>query len=433
MNRRVVTLQALILAVFVSILVLLTASTALAKTTLRFWIHEHPPEVNYIKEVLIPEFVKKHPDVNIEFSYFPHKDYTQKIMVAMATGTAPDFFDLGDWFYPTFTAKSLLDPVPSQAFGYKNLDALLKDYIPHSLDGLMDEGKLYGIPIQLNSFSLYINTAHFREAGLDPDKDAPKTWDDLVRVAQKLVKTENARITREGFDFPYNGPVWAMYTFDPLIRQFGGSILSADGKKATINSPAGVAALTMWRDLAYKYKVADPNLSVATGAVPNQDFTIGKVSMWTTGPWALEQIKANAEVYKDTVVAPIPQHDPAHPVTLLYGFAWTVNAKTTPDKKKLAWEFIAMAADRPTEWLLKLGFPQPRIRWYESAEAKKFPFLDTFIGDMARGHYLTRSVYFNEISQSVDRAIQRCLFNGMDPKESLDIAAREIDNVLQGK
>ena len=106
--------KALILCLLlVPVLIFPMVLKAEEKVTLHFWIHQHPPEIQFIQEALFPEFKKTHPNVDIEFSYFPNKDYSQKIMVAMATGTAPDFFDLGDWFYPTFVNKGLIAPVAS--------------------------------------------------------------------------------------------------------------------------------------------------------------------------------------------------------------------------------------------------------------------------------------------------------------------------------
>ncbi|MGE5607041.1 MAG: ABC transporter substrate-binding protein [Bacteroidota bacterium] len=427
--------KGIILTLLVLTLVLATLPLQAANTTtVRFWVHQHPPQIQYTQEVLIPEFKKTHPDVEIEFSYFPGSDYVQKLMVAFATGTGPDFFDLGDYYYPGFIEKGLIDPVDFKAMGYKDQAEFEALYMKNGLEGLKFGGKLYGIPIQQNSFSLLINTKYFKEAGLDPKKDYPKTWADIAKLAPKLAKFDaNGRVIREAFDLPYNGPYWAMFTFDPLIRQFGGSVLTPDGKKAALNSKAGVAAMKMWQDLLYKSKAGDPNVSVATAAVPNEDFTQGKVAMWTTGPWALAQIEANPEVSKNTMVVPYPQYDLKNPQTMMYGFAWSVNKAADAQKKKAAWEFISMSANRPTEWLLKLGFPQPRLNWYKSSDAQTFPYLNVWMEDMAKAKFLPRTPYYNEVSQAVDRAIQRCMFNKMDPKQSLDIAADEINKVLAGK
>jgi Bacterial extracellular solute-binding protein len=46
-------------------------------------------------------------------------------------------------------------------------------------------GVLYAVPIQMNAFSLFLNNRLFKEAGLDPQKDAPKSWEDVGRLSKK--------------------------------------------------------------------------------------------------------------------------------------------------------------------------------------------------------------------------------------------------------
>jgi multiple sugar transport system substrate-binding protein len=67
----------------------------------------------------------------------------------------------------------------------------------------------------------------------------------------------------EGFD-PDNVAVWAIdytwprYTVPTTLWQFGGAVVSPDGKTATLNSPESIAAVQYWHDLMYKYYVAPP-------------------------------------------------------------------------------------------------------------------------------------------------------------------------------
>src|SRR2546430_4450751 len=47
------------------------------------------------------------------------------------------------------------------------------------------DGKLYAVPMIAATFSLYLNRKHFQEAGLDPDKDYPRTWEDIGRRSEE--------------------------------------------------------------------------------------------------------------------------------------------------------------------------------------------------------------------------------------------------------
>ena len=40
--------------------------------------------------------------------------------------------------------------------------------------------------LELTNWCIFINKKVFRDAGLDPEKDYPKTWEEMVEVSDKL-------------------------------------------------------------------------------------------------------------------------------------------------------------------------------------------------------------------------------------------------------
>ena len=76
----------------------------------------------------------------------------QKVLVALATDTAPDMFTLNAGTIQTFMAKKALSPVPAAAWGAATIDEMLsKYYLPNVMKILMTDGNLYGIPNQMNA------------------------------------------------------------------------------------------------------------------------------------------------------------------------------------------------------------------------------------------------------------------------------------------
>jgi len=53
------------------------------------------------------------------------------------------------------------------------------------------------------------------------------------------------------------------------------------------------------------------------------------------------------------------------------------------------------------------------------------------IQDISTASWYIRSEYTNEIVQAIGRAIDRVVYDGADPKASLDTAQAEIDKVLK--
>jgi multiple sugar transport system substrate-binding protein len=313
--------------------------------------------------------------------------------------------------------------------GYKSYNEMKADFLPGALDGLTFEGQTYGVPMQSNAFSLFINKKHFLEVGLDPIKDAPKTWDDVARVGKRLAKSEGGRMVREGFDFGYMLPTWIMYQVQPIIQQHGGDILDVAGK-AAVGSDQAVKALQMMQDLLYVHRVGDPTITASSGANPNEDFVQGKLSMWLTGPWAIQTFKPNPDVFQHYAVVPHPPLDLAKPITSVYGFNLCVNAAASAEKRAVAWDFIRFLTADPIEWMNKLAFPIPRKKWYEAAEAQQFPYLKVFIDDIAYGRPLVKSARFDEIIAAIERAVQRIMLNKGNVKEALNLAAVEMNKAI---
>jgi ABC-type glycerol-3-phosphate transport system substrate-binding protein len=77
------------------------------------------------------------------------------------------------------------------------------------------------------------------------------------------------------------------------------------------------------------------------------------------------------------------------------------------------------------------AFVQPVKGVSETPVAKSFPFFDVHMKDVATASWYIRSEFTNEIGQAVGRAIERTVYDGVDPKASLDQAQAEIDKVLK--
>jgi multiple sugar transport system substrate-binding protein len=398
------------------------------KVTLEFWTHSHPPMIAYNKD-LIAEYQKANPNVTINYQSFPTDEYLTKLKAALATGTGPDAFDLFDGDLLTYHNQKQLAPVDPAGFGFKSMDDMKKGWLFGSLEGSTFDGQVYQVPMEFNTFSMFINTDLYKKAGLNPDKDAPKTWADLARVSGKIANLKaNPKV--EGFKWPVPklGDVWAQITFEPLLRQYGASVLAADGKSSTINSAKAVAALKTYSELITKYKTGDQNSGKYDPLTPNEDFAQGTLGHWISGPWAIPTLEKKP-VWGKFKVVPLPQVNPSKPVTLLYAWGWSVNAASKQQTE--SWKWLSFLSSKGEQWLDKAGYVQPRLGWQDSKVAKDTPFLNVFLEDMKRGQYTVRSTRFAEITKAVNNMLQRALLQGQTPQAAADQAKKEIDEILR--
>jgi len=395
--------------------------------TIEIWWHEYGPFTAYVKE-LIEAYKRLHPNVTINPTVASSTDMNQKLTVALAAGTGPDIMDADASYFVAYYVKGVLDPVNLGVFNVKSYKELGNRYVPGGLASGTFDGKVYTLPYQANSMSLFINNKLFAAAGLDPKKAAPRTWKDLMALCPRLKKIESKRTIQKAFEFPYHSPRWQLQDLQPLTEQFGGKILSDDGKTAYLNSPQTVKALTLWRDVTRA--CGDPKNTKNTASNPNQDFVDGFTAMWITGPWATTQIEASP-VKSDFTAVGLPQVDPSKPHTMVYGWAWGVN-KDRPEKNKLvAWDFIRFMLSRPDQWLAKVGSMQPVKGLSETEVAKQFPFFQVHMKDIQTASWYIRSEYVNEIAQAVGRAVDSVIYDDADPKAALDAAQAEVEKVLK--
>jgi multiple sugar transport system substrate-binding protein len=301
-------------------------------------------------------------------------------------------------------------------------------YLPGALEGYIHQGKLYAVPPIASVFSLYLNKKHFREAGLDPDKDYPRTWDDIARVGKKLVKVEGGKMVREAFDFAMISSAWTMIQMEPIIHQFGGSILDPSGKKCVANGEAGVKAMKLRASFAHEHKISDPTVTVATHALPASDMSVGRVSMFITHPGSVAQF--GPALMKDIKVVPHPQLDPAKPITATYGFALALNPHIPPEKQRRVHELIRFVSADPKKWLSRVGTVNPRSGFLDIPGVRDHPYIDVFVEDISTARHLTRSPKYNEIADAMHRAMERVVLQKANPKASLDQACKEIDAAL---
>jgi len=395
------------------------------------WWHEYTPFTAYVQE-LIERYQQLHPNVTIEAVVASQADINQKLTVALASDTGPHILDQDISFFSAYYDKKVLEPINLEVFGGASLDDIRAQYIGNVIEGVTFDDNIYGLPYQTNSMSYVHNLNAYKEAGLDFEKDHPKTWEDLKRIGARLKKVEDGKTVRKGYDFPYQSKRWQLQAFQPMVEQFGGTILTSNKEDANLSEQPAIKALELWKEVTEA--TGDPDYALATPSDPNVDFIDGRTAIWYTGPWATNQLKDRfGEPYKDWAFTSMAQLDPENPKTMMYGFTWGVNNRKDELEKKVAWDFVRFMLAKPEEWLQKASFIQPRAGLLETKTAKEFPYIDVHLGDVESGSWYVRSVHTNELVQIVGRAVERMIFQGVAPEESLKQADDEAEKILTGK
>jgi multiple sugar transport system substrate-binding protein len=164
------------------------------------------------------------------------------------------------------------------------------------------KGKLYAVPYNSNTQLLW-----YRD---DLVPKPPKTWDEMIDDALKLAKEGKPHLI-EIQGAQYEGVVvW----FNSLIASAGGSVLTADGTKASMGAPA-VKALSIMKRLASS-RAADPSLSVQQEDQNRLAMESGTAAFQLNYPFVYPSMKANKpKLFKHFKWAQYPSvnaNEPSH-------------------------------------------------------------------------------------------------------------------------
>jgi multiple sugar transport system substrate-binding protein len=364
-------------------------------------------------------------DQKVELEYIPNTEYINgpKLATSFASGEGPDIFIIspGD-FLRYYNGGVLQDLTP-------HIDEAARADFPESvIANRMVDGKIYGIPMEVEPMAMYYSVKAFEEAKLN-ENDIPKTWEELLEVAKKLTTPE-----RFGVMFETNPGYYQNFTWYPFLWQGGGEFQNAEGKSA-FDSPATVQALKFWQD-AINIGVA-PRQVLGNGANDAAaNLGSGYTAMQNVGIWAISQMTNNAKDVPFGVFR-LPTPPNGKYVTVGGGWAFVANAKgKNPDvaAEFCAWVLASMdkgSIERVANWctVAKSDMPPRQSALEAGAEAFNKGVMGTFSKEIHPGTRAEPRVP-PEVYKIISDAIQQTQLGGADPQQAATAASQQLDAFL---
>ena len=145
--------------------------------TLSWWGNDKRNE--YTIEA-VQKFQKLHPEIKVKCSYSEWSGYESRNRIQMNSDTEADVMQIN------FNWLSQYSP---DGNGYLDLNTVsdivdLSNFSQDSLSYGTIDGKLNGIPIAMNSETIYVNKTLYDKYGLE----LPETWDDLFTASEVMKK-----------------------------------------------------------------------------------------------------------------------------------------------------------------------------------------------------------------------------------------------------
>ena len=397
--------------------------------TIEFWTHEDANR-QLLEDRYIKEFQVMHPNVKINVTRQAATSMIELVQTAFAAGSGPTVFNLSiNDEYPLIAAGRVA-PVDYAAIGYKDAAELEAAYMDGMLAPVTYEGDIYGLPLELTNWAIFINKKVFRDAGLDPEKDYPKTWEEMADISEKIAIRDGDILIRRGFDFRYP---YYLEAFVPMVEQLGGALFSEDGTEAIVGEDAWVKFLTFMQEWGPNGRNLGSPTYTNARSLFNKDNN--DIAMANTGLYQEARIKNdNIDFYNsgEWMVVPFPVFEDAvnDVAACYYGHYYMVNADADAATQEMAWEFIQYMLSHGEEYLETVQIIQPTKALMESDTYKNMPYSDVFTQDFARAHIVYHAENSTEVNALIRAAVEAVMLQNVEPKKAYQDLKKAVQELI---
>lgn len=363
--------------------------------TLNYWGLWESDEV---MKSIISDWEKEHPKVKINYSFQSVKEYRERLQSALARNEGPDIFRFHLTWVPLL--KNELSPLPASVMSPSQFET---SFYPIASSNLRSGNSFLGVPLMVDTLSLYYNEDIFKAAGKTP----PTNWQDLRQTAYDLTvrdaKTGVIQTAGVALGTTNNVDHWSDILGLMMLQQ-GVDLRdpSACSKGGETETCLGADALTFYTIFSKSDQVWDETLPPSTLA-----FATGKVAMYFGPSWRIFDIKAINPSLNFKVV-PAPQLGDNR---IAWGSFWVEGVSQKSKYQNEAWEFLNFLSSK--ENLTKLYqsasntrlFGEPYSRTEMASMLNDDPLVSPFINQApyAQTWYLCSNTFDNGLN---DRMIK---------------------------
>jgi multiple sugar transport system substrate-binding protein/raffinose/stachyose/melibiose transport system substrate-binding protein len=278
----------------ISIVLMLCSSFAYAGELIVNSMHSDPlPKETF--EMLVAEFEKQNPDIDVKVNTTAHEEYKKSIRIWLASDNPPDVIT---WFAGNramfFIEKDLIMDI-SDVWE----SAGLMDKFPKAFQSIsFKDGKAYFLPDTYYWWAVYYRKSIFDEKGLTP----PKTWAELMQVCATL---KDAGITpfTIGTKYRWTAAAW----FDYFDMRVNGTKFHMDLMfgKVPYNDPKVAKAFEPWQEMLDKGYFLE-NAASYSWQEALQFMVRGEAAMYLMGQFIMdsvpEEVKADMDFFQFPII-----------------------------------------------------------------------------------------------------------------------------------
>jgi multiple sugar transport system substrate-binding protein len=389
------------------------------------------PETVALLEKAAGAYTAQHPGVTVSVRAVPFGD----LLTTIRSGGAPTIASIYDLWLPELVRDGLVAPAP---------EAVAKDVQSNWSEGIAAaaavKGQIYGIPNEINVYSLNYNKALFKEAGIEKP---PATWAEFKDAAAKLTKKNGDQVTQQGFGFINSWAAGVVHPFASLLASNGGNLIE-DGKPK-LDSQAAKETFELYETLIKDgYSVPAMGTADANTTGPFLDnFVSGKTGMIIMANWWESALKAGmGDKFADIGTAPIPvgpSGDKAHSIS--YSWMTVVNASASDAERAAAWDFLSWlngpgsgekGASAMADILQSMGILPSRtsdIAAYKDALGR--PFLEGYVASLADARAFPVVLGGQEFSEELQQTLEQLEYGQLTAADAQKNVQENATSILE--
>lgn len=298
-----------------------------------------------ILTTLINRFQAENPDIRVKVNVVAWPGYPQ-LAAQIAAGDPPDLVTMHQSVMPDYQGRGLLEP----------MDGLLRQaridpasFTAAARAGVVEGGRIYGLPQDTIGRLFHINTRLMAQAGLMRGgkpilPDSPEAL--LAQARQFKAATGKPYLIQAHVNAP-DFHVALLYTY--LLAQ--DAVIFPDARHIRLDTAEARAIVALFRQLhAERLTTRNQDFPAATASFTKGEGGIFPVGTWMIGPYDTEAAKPGSPLHNNYAITPFPRlwgRDAA----FVDGHAWvTPRATRSPAELAAIARFLGFVAARNYDW-----------------------------------------------------------------------------------
>ncbi|WP_306048107.1 ABC transporter substrate-binding protein [Oceaniradius stylonematis] len=387
------------------------------------------PDTVALLEQAAATYSEENPDIAISVRAVPFGDLLTTIRSGGGSG-GPTIASIYDLWLPELVRDELVAPAP------ESVASEVTSAWPEGIAAAAAvDGRVYGIPNEINVYALNYNKSLFEAAGIDAP---PATWEQLTNAAAKLKQNG-----KQGLGLINSWTAGVVHPFASLLASNGGTLIGDGVPK--LDSNEALETFQLFENLVQE-GYTDPLMGTADANTTGpflDNFVSGNTGMIIMANWWESALKAGmGDGFDNIGTAPIPvgpSGDTARSIS--YSWLTVVNAGADDAEQAAAWNFLswlngpesgANGASAMADILQSMGILPSRasdVAAYESALGR--PFLEGYVGALENARAFPVVLGGQEFSEALQQVIEQLEYGQISAQEAQANAQADAASILE--